>query len=76
VLQGQGGSGEVDAPAHRHEAGEQSVTHRHQSSLGAALADIRAGRFIEALLRPDRSARRAVQVVLDALTAEGARYSP
>jgi DNA-binding transcriptional LysR family regulator len=39
------------------------------------LADIRAGRFIEALLRPDRSARRAVQVVLDALTAEGARYS-
>jgi DNA-binding transcriptional LysR family regulator len=39
------------------------------------LADIRAGRFIEALMRPDRSARRAVQVVLDALTAEGARYS-
>jgi hypothetical protein len=39
------------------------------------LADIRAGRFIETLMRPDRSARRAVQVVLDALTAEGARYS-
>jgi DNA-binding transcriptional LysR family regulator len=34
------------------------------------LADIRAGRFVEALLRPDRAARRAVQVVLDELVAE------
>lgn len=34
------------------------------------LADLRAGRHIEALLRPDRAARRAVQVVLDALVAE------
>jgi DNA-binding transcriptional LysR family regulator len=39
------------------------------------LADIRAGRFIEALVRPDRAARRAVQVVLDALTAEAAPYA-
>jgi DNA-binding transcriptional LysR family regulator len=39
------------------------------------LADIRAGRFIEALLRPDRSARRAVQVVLAALAAEAGQYS-
>jgi DNA-binding transcriptional LysR family regulator len=39
------------------------------------LADIRAGRFIEALLRPDRAARRAVQVVLDALVAEAGPYS-
>jgi DNA-binding transcriptional LysR family regulator len=39
------------------------------------LADIRAGRFIEALVRPDRAARRAVQVVLDALEAEAGPYS-
>jgi hypothetical protein len=32
-------------------------------------------RVLTAMMRPDRSARRAVQVVLDALTAEGARYS-
>jgi DNA-binding transcriptional LysR family regulator len=38
------------------------------------LADIRAGRFIEALLRPDRSARRAVRVVLAALAAEAGQY--
>ena len=39
------------------------------------LADIRAGRVIEALLRPDRAARRAVQVVFDALVEEAAPYS-
>ncbi|CAA9234674.1 MAG: Transcriptional regulator, LysR family [uncultured Blastococcus sp.] len=38
------------------------------------LADLRAGRVVEALLRPDRAARRAVQVVLDALAAEAALY--
>ena len=36
------------------------------------LADLRAGRVIEALMRPDRAARRSVQVVLDALSAEAA----
>jgi DNA-binding transcriptional LysR family regulator len=39
------------------------------------LADLRAGRFVEALLRPDRAARRAVQVVLDALVEEAAPYA-
>jgi DNA-binding transcriptional LysR family regulator len=39
------------------------------------LADLRAGRFIEALMRPDRAVRRAVQVVLDALVAEARPYS-
>lgn len=39
------------------------------------LADLRAGRFVEALVRPDRAARRAVQVVLDALVAEAAPYT-
>jgi DNA-binding transcriptional LysR family regulator len=39
------------------------------------LADLRAGRLVEALLRPDRAARRAVQVVLDALLAETAPYA-
>jgi DNA-binding transcriptional LysR family regulator len=34
------------------------------------LADLRAGRRVEALLRPDRAARRAVRVVLDALVTE------
>jgi DNA-binding transcriptional LysR family regulator len=34
------------------------------------LQDLRAGRFIEALLRPDRAARRAVQSVVAALVAE------
>ncbi|MGY2129022.1 LysR family transcriptional regulator [Blastococcus sp. SYSU DS0617] len=38
------------------------------------LADLRAGRVIEALMRPDRAARRSVQVVLDALVAEAASY--
>jgi DNA-binding transcriptional LysR family regulator len=38
------------------------------------LADFRAGRHIEALLRPDRAARLAVRVVVDALVAEAARY--
>lgn len=36
------------------------------------LTQIRAGRQIEALLRPDRAERRAVQLVLDALIAETA----
>ena len=34
------------------------------------LADLRAGRLVEALLRPDRAARRAVTVVLAELVAE------
>ena len=52
---------------------------RH-TSLGRAagryrllpLSDVRAGRHIEALLRPDRAARLAVRVVLDAYVAEAA----
>lgn len=36
------------------------------------LRDLRAGRMVEALLRPDRAARRAVQVVMDELQAEAA----
>jgi hypothetical protein len=39
------------------------------------LADLRAGRFIEARMRPDRAVHRAVQVVLDALVAEARPYS-
>jgi DNA-binding transcriptional LysR family regulator len=38
------------------------------------LADLRAGRIIEALMRPDRAARRAVRVVLDALVGEAGPY--
>ncbi|MCF6744935.1 LysR family transcriptional regulator [Blastococcus sp. KM273128] len=38
------------------------------------LADLRAGRVIEALVRSDVAARRAVQVVLDELVAEAAPY--
>ena len=37
------------------------------------VTDVRAGRRIEALLRPDRAARRAVRIVLDELVAEAAR---
>jgi DNA-binding transcriptional LysR family regulator len=40
------------------------------------LTDIRAGRFVEALMRPDRAARRAVQVVLDELVAEAGPHTP
>jgi len=36
----------------------------------ATLADVRAGRRIEALVRPDRAVRPAVRVVLEALVAE------
>ena len=50
---------------------------RHTSVARAAgryrlmpLADLRAGRHVEALLRPDRAARRAVRIVLDELVAE------
>ncbi|WP_116453180.1 LysR family transcriptional regulator [Blastococcus litoris] len=39
------------------------------------LADLRAGRVIESLARPDRAARRAVRVVIDALVAEAAPYA-
>jgi DNA-binding transcriptional LysR family regulator len=39
------------------------------------LADLRAGRVIEALMRPDRAARTAVQVVLDVLVSEAAPYA-
>ena len=37
------------------------------------VSDVRAGRRIEALLRPDRAARRAVRIVLDELVAEAAQ---
>ncbi len=36
----------------------------------ATLADVRAGRRIEALVRPDRAVRPAVRTVLEALVAE------
>jgi DNA-binding transcriptional LysR family regulator len=39
------------------------------------LRDLRAGRLVEALLRPDRHARRAVRCVVDALVAEAAVLS-
>lgn len=52
---------------------------RHSSRSRAAgrfallpLAGIRAGRHLEALSRPDRAARQAVRLVLDALAAEAA----
>ncbi len=55
---------------------------RHTSAERAAgrfalvpLRDLRAGRFVEALMRPDRAARRAVQVVVEALQAEAAAYA-
>ncbi|WP_091933740.1 LysR family transcriptional regulator [Blastococcus sp. DSM 46786] len=38
------------------------------------LADLRAGRIVEALVRPDKAARRAVRTVVDALVAEAAAY--
>ena len=38
------------------------------------LTDVRAGRRIEALMRPDRAARLAVQVVLDAFLSEAAQH--
>lgn len=40
------------------------------------LADLRAGRLIEALARPDKAARRAVRTVLDELAAEAGAYPP
>ena len=40
------------------------------------LTDMRAGRHLEALLRPDRAARRAVRLVLDELVAEAAVRAP
>ena len=55
---------------------------RHTSADRAAgrfalvrLRDLRAGRFVEALMRPDRAARRAVQVVVEELRAEAAAYA-
>lgn len=39
------------------------------------LRDLRVGRFVEALMRPDRAARRAVQVVVTELRAEAAAYA-
>lgn len=39
------------------------------------LTDLRAGRQVEALMRPDRAVRRAVSVVLDALVAEAADHT-
>ncbi|WP_346619545.1 LysR family transcriptional regulator [Blastococcus montanus] len=40
------------------------------------LADLRAGRIVEALARPDKAARRAVRTVLGELVAEAAAYAP
>lgn len=55
---------------------------RHSSAARAdghfrlvPLADFRAGRHVEALLRPDRAERRVVQIVLDALVDEAARWT-
>lgn len=39
------------------------------------LVDFRAGRHIEALMRPDRAARLAVRVVVDALLVESRRFA-
>ena len=39
------------------------------------LRDLRAGRFVEALMRPDRAVRRAVEVVVTELQAEAAAYA-
>jgi hypothetical protein len=39
------------------------------------LAGVRAGRRIDALLRPDRAERLVVRRVLTALRAEAARFS-
>ncbi len=54
---------------------------RHTSAQRSAgrfalvrLRDLRAGRFVEALMRPDRAVRRAVQVVIEELRAEAAAY--
>ena len=52
-----------------------AVPHREDAEALVALADLRAGRFVEALMRPDRAARRAVAVVLEALVAEAAPYA-
>ena len=38
------------------------------------LRDLRAGRLVEALMRPDRAARRAVRVVVDQLVDEAAHF--
>lgn len=55
---------------------------RHTSRLRARdrfrllpLTDLRAGRYIEALLRPDLAARRSVRIVLDELVAEAAVHA-
>jgi hypothetical protein len=39
------------------------------------LAGVRAGRRVDALVRPERAARRVVRRVLDALRAEAARFA-
>lgn len=55
---------------------------RHSSQTRAAgrfallpLTGLRAGRYLDALSRPDRAARRAVRLVLEALAAEAAEVS-
>lgn len=55
---------------------------RHTSAERAAghfalvpLRDLRAGRFVEALMRPDRAVRRAVQVVVEEMVAEASAYA-
>ncbi|MGO1972634.1 MAG: LysR family transcriptional regulator [Propionibacteriaceae bacterium] len=55
---------------------------RHTSAARAAghfrlvpLAGFRAGRHVEALLRPDHAERRVVQIVLGALADEAARWN-
>lgn len=55
-----------------------SLLPRHTAGRRGAvlvpLAGVRAGRRIDALVRPDRAERRVVGRVLDALRAEAARY--
>lgn len=51
-----------------------SIEHAAGHFALVPLTDIRAGRHVEALIRPDRAVRRAVQVVLEALVAEAAEH--
>jgi DNA-binding transcriptional LysR family regulator len=56
-----------------------SLLPRHTAGRRGAvlvpLAGVRAGRRIDALVRPDRAERRVVRRVLDALRAEAARFA-
>ncbi|TKR23047.1 LysR family transcriptional regulator [Cellulomonas hominis] len=56
-----------------------SLLPRHTAGRRGAvlvpLAGVRAGRRVDALVRPERAARRVVRQVLDALRAEAARFA-